>query len=101
MNKPGMVEAVPNLTFGNYKMGRPVQVDIHDPAVAALVEAGYLTIRWKEPYGTDPLDPAGSDNVPVRGVGSDDPRDAETAQVDGPGEHRPAEEGPDSDGFGA
>lgn len=86
-------EAVPRLSFGNYKMGQPVQVDIHDPVVAGLVKAGYLKIRWKEPNGTHPLDPAGSGHVSAGGVDPDDPRGAETAQVDDVADqHRSAEE---------
>lgn len=96
-----MEEAVPRLTFGNYKKGLPIQVDIHDPTVRGLVKAGYLKIRWKEPHGTDPLDPAGPDSVPAGSVDPDDPRGAEAAQVDGTGEHRSAAEGADSVKFGA
>ena len=89
-------EAIPNLTFSNYKLGQPVQVDIHDPTVAGLIKAGYLKIRWKEPRGTDPLDPAGPDDISAAGVDSGDTGQPQEAQVDGDGEHRPGAEGGDS-----
>lgn len=91
-----MQEAVPNLTFGNYKMGRPVQVDIHDPVVAGLIKAGYLKIRWREPRGTDSLDPGGSDSVSAAGVDPGGLGEPAEAQVNGAGEHRSGAEGADS-----
>lgn len=44
----GEVQA--NLSFSDLKLGQKIRVDIRDPVVAALVQAGYLTILWRE-YG--------------------------------------------------
>lgn len=86
-------EAVPVLTFGNYKKGLPIQVDIHDPVVRGLVKAGYLKIRWKElPHGADSLDSAGSGSVSSdhldSGVAGEPPQE----EVDGADQHQPEQE---------
>jgi hypothetical protein len=53
----GLVEVKTNLAFSGYKRGQRLQVDIHDPAVRGLIQAGYFTIVWKEASDvTDPLD---------------------------------------------
>ena len=44
-------EVQANLSFSNLKRGDRIRVDIHDPAVAALVAARYLRIVWEEPDG--------------------------------------------------
>lgn len=41
-------EAVTNLAFDNLRKGARIQVDINHPRIAALVNAGYLRIIWKE-----------------------------------------------------
>ena len=95
-------EAEPVLTFGNYRKGQRIQVDIHDPTVAGLIKAKYLKIHWKERGDAreldSPVDPAGSDSVPAGGVDPDDLRSAQDAEevADGQGEHRSGEEGGDS-----
>lgn len=42
----GEVQA--NLSFADLKLGQKIQVDIHDPKVAALVQAGYLKVLWRK-----------------------------------------------------
>ena len=84
-------EAVPTLTFGNYRRGKPIQVDIHDPMVAGLIKCGYLKIRWKElDRGADTVDPAGPEPVPAGGVGSGAAGELqEEAPVDGTRQREP------------
>ena len=95
-------EAEPVLTFGNYRKGQRIQVDIHDPTVRGLIKAKYLKIHWKESGDArtldSPVDPAGSDSVSAGGVDPDvagDLQDAEEVD-DGQGEHRPEQKDPDS-----
>jgi len=84
------------VSFGQVKRGDRLQVDIHDEKVAGLIEAGYLKIIWKEAGDVRTVDsaehPAGPEHVPADRVDSR----AEEEEVDGPGEHRPAPEDPDS-----
>jgi hypothetical protein len=89
-----MQEAVPVLTFGNHRRGKPIQVDIHDPTVRGLIKAGYLKIRWKElPHGADSLDSAGVDGVPTDHLGSGVAGEPQAEEdVDGAGEDQPGEE---------
>lgn len=44
-------EVQANLSFSDLKRGDRIQVDINDPAVAALVAAKYLRIIWEAPDG--------------------------------------------------
>jgi hypothetical protein len=85
-------EVKANMSFSNLKRGDRLQVDIHDPAVAALIRGGYLTIIWKEPSDAatvdDPTDPAWADCLFSDGVDAGASQEAE-AQVDGPGEPEP------------
>ena len=87
------------VSFGQVKRGDRLQVDIHDEKVAGLIKAGYLKIIWKEPADAGSVDsaehPAGSEHVPAGRVGSRAASEPEE-EVDGPGEHRPAPEDPDS-----
>ena len=73
------------VSFGHLRRGDRLQVDIHDPGVAALIRGGYLKINWKEPRRgeTDRAPgPDGAGTVPADRVDSGDTRDTE-AQVDG------------------
>jgi hypothetical protein len=89
------------VSHGTRRRGDRLTVDIHDPAVRGLIQAGYLKIIWKE-RGDDAreldsaVDPDGPGSVSAGGV---DPGDtgAEAEEVaDVPGEHQPDKEGPGS-----
>jgi hypothetical protein len=78
-----VTEVKTNLAFGLWKRGQRLDVDIHDPAVAGLVQAGYLSIIWKElPDARDPLDFAGPGSVPAGGVDAGMARPAQGAVND-------------------
>jgi len=61
-------EVKANLSFRDVKRGDRLQVDIHDPQVAGLIKAGYLTIIWKEPREHDLVDSGRAGIVPDSGV---------------------------------
>lgn len=63
-------EVKANLSFGPYRLGQRIQVDVDDPAVAGLIKAGYLTILRKEPGSAAVDDPDGLSRVPGVGVDS-------------------------------
>lgn len=89
-------EAKAIVSFGRLKRGDRIQVDIHDPQVAGLIKAGYLTVNWRDRGSVDRPDDSGrAEHVSAGGVDSSDPRGQEE-EVDGPGEHRSGEEGGDS-----
>lgn len=63
-------EVKANLSFGPYRHGQRIQVDVCDPAVAGLIEAGYLQIQEKE-HGVEAVDdPDGTGRVSGVGVDS-------------------------------
>lgn len=92
-----MIEVEANLSFRQVKRGDRLQVDIHDPVVAGLIQAGYYKIVWKDVHElADPGDPHRSGVVPGSGVGlgAVPPPAAEAGEevTDGAGEHRPEQE---------
>lgn len=91
-----VTEVKVTVAHGQLKRGDRLQVDIHDPAVAGLIKAGYLKIHWKEAGdGTDSLDPVRSGPVSAGSVDPGDTRAAAEEVADGAGEHQPEQK--DSD----
>lgn len=89
-------EAKAIVSFGQLKRGDRIQVDIHDPTVAGLIKGGYLKVIWRDHGPVDSSsDPGRSELVSAGSVDPSDLRESEE-EVDGPGEHRPAAESPDS-----
>lgn len=91
-----IAEVLANLSFRDLRKGDRIQVDIDDPLVAALVEAGYLTITWRA-HGAV-AHSAGLGGVPAAGVDSGDPgsEEPEQAELDGDDPDQPG--GQDSAG---
>jgi hypothetical protein len=89
-----------NMSFGTLRRGDRLQVDIHDPKVAGLIQGGYLKIIWKGP-GDGQMDGAADPDLPgpvsagsVDSGGKGEPASEEVD--DGPGEHQSAGEGGNS-----
>lgn len=95
MDEPDKTEVRATVSYGNVRKGDRLQVDIHDPAVAGLIKAGYLKIIWKGVDDAGKVDSAVDTPRPERvPAGRVDTRrmPEPEEEVDGTGGHRPCEE---------